>query len=85
MSDDLYSTRLRWCNGRGMAKLHGKPVPLSTPPVLAGYAVAEIDYIPEVRCYEIRRAPHDRMEELRGDEIAAADALLRELVGEVPA
>lgn len=83
MSDALYSTRLRWCNGRGVAMLHGKPVALTEAPTLCEQdgPVAEIDYVPEVHCHEVRHQPHGRMEEMRADEIRAADALLRRMAG----
>lgn len=83
MSDDLYSTRLRWGSRGGIAKLHGVQVDLGSAPVLlGGVPVVEMDYTPEVRCWEIRRVPGGRMEEMNGEEIRAADELLRVLTGE---
>ncbi len=80
MSDRLYNTRLRWANGRGAAMLHGRIVPLTEPPVLCGATVAQLDYTPEVRCFEIRRAPADPVSEMTAAEIAETDALLRRLL-----
>ena len=48
MSDDLYSTRLRWTGGRGIAKLHGKIVALKSTPQLTTCTVDSIDYVPEI-------------------------------------
>ncbi len=80
MSDALYSTRLRWANGRGAAMLHGRIVALDRPPVLAGVAVHQVDYTPEVHCLEVRRRACDPVGEMTPAEIADADALLRSLL-----
>lgn len=80
VSDRLYNTRLRWANGRGAAMLHGRLTPLTAPPVLCGTAVAQLDYTPEVCCFEIRRAPSDPLSEMTAAEVAEADALLRRLL-----
>lgn len=80
MSDALYSTRLRWSNGRGMAMLHGRIVPLQQPPVLGGLAVHQVDYTPEVHCLEIRRRACDPVDDMTPEEITDADALLRRLL-----
>lgn len=80
MSDALYSTRLRWSAGRGAAMLHGRIVPLTGPPVLAGQPVHAVDYTPEVRCFEIRRRACDPVDDMTADEVREADALLRRLV-----
>ena len=77
MSDDLYSTRLRWSNGRGVAMLHRHSVPLTEPPVLGGEPVYELDYTPEVGCIEIRRHAWDTPGEMTEAEVAEADAMLR--------
>lgn len=84
MSDDLYFTRLRWSGSvrRGVAKLHGMRVELTTPPDLGTGAVAELDYAPEMGCREIRRTPVDRWEQMTTDEIGRADEMLRALCGE---
>ena len=81
MTDALYSTRLRWAIGRGVAKLHGRTVPLQAPPVLAGVAVHAVDYTPEVHCIEIQRRPCDPHGEMTPDEVRDADALLQALAG----
>lgn len=79
MSDHLYQTRLRWSGGRGVAMLHGKAVPLTEPPMIGGVAVSHMDYTPEVGCYEIRRRPFDKMDDMTAAEVADADALLRRM------
>lgn len=80
MSDRLYQTRLRWSGGRGAAMLHGRIVPLTEPPVLAGVAVSHVDYTPEVGCLEIRRRHCDPMGDMTATEVAEADALLQRVV-----
>lgn len=82
MSDDLYSTRLRWHNGRGVAKLRGRVVALCAAPVLGGEPVHDVDYVPEVLLLEIRRRACDRVEIMTPAEVADADALLLRLVGD---
>lgn len=81
MSDALYSTRLRWCNGHGVARLHGRSVPLTEAPVLDGRPVHAVDYTPEVGCVEIQRRPCDPRGDMTAGEIADADRLLRRVVG----
>jgi hypothetical protein len=76
VSDELFSTRLRWDGRRGIAKLHGKTVQLEAAPNLTGEPVHYIDYTPEIHDFEIRRAKGDRVEEMTAAEIAAADRLL---------
>ena len=83
MSHALYSTRLWWAGGRGIAKLRGRLVELSAPPVLPGASVLMIDYAPEVRCVEILRYGEARRE-MTADEIRSADLLLAELTKEPP-
>lgn len=49
MSDDLYTTRLRWTGGRGIAKLRGEQVRLlECPQLFDGVVIDAIDYAPEV-------------------------------------
>lgn len=80
MSDALYSTRLRWAHGRGVARLHGRSIDLAEAPTLDGVQVHQVDYTPEVHCLEIQRRPCDPRSEMTAGEIADADALLRRLV-----
>ena len=80
MTDALYSTRLRWANGRGVAKLHGRAVDLTEPPQLVGLAVHAVDYTPEIRCTEIQRRAVDPRDDMTAAEVEEADALLRRLV-----
>jgi hypothetical protein len=80
MSDGLYSTRLRWSGGPagiGVARLHSRSVPLMSPPVIGGHQVHEIDYVPAVRMYQVRRASFAPVQELTPEEVADADAVLR--------
>lgn len=79
MSDDYYSTRLRWTNGRGAAKLRGKRIVLTEPPVLAGQPVDGIDYTPEMGVFRVQRR-FEGWSDMRDVEIAAADAFLQEIV-----
>lgn len=81
MSHALYSTRLWWAGGKGIAKLHGRVVEMLAPPVLPGPSVLMIDYAPEVHCVEILRYGEARREMTR-DEIRSADLLLAELTKE---
>lgn len=81
MSDALYCTRLRWQNGRGVAKLHGRAMVLISAPEFWFGAVDMIDYTPEVGCVEIRPRACDPVREMTRDEIHAADRLLRSLFG----
>lgn len=82
MSHALYSTRLYWAGGRGIAKLRGAEVKLVAPPHLSGMEIDAIDYAPEVRCAMVmpRRGG---WRDMTRDEIAAADVLLHQLT-EVP-
>lgn len=82
----FYATRLRWANGSGVAKLHGKAVALAEPPILLGAPVHGIDYTPEVACFEVWRTPWSGASELTAEEIKEADKLLVRLVnGPAPA
>lgn len=81
MSDALYSTRLRWNAGRGVAKLYGRALVLEVAPDLGAGPVEMIDYTPEIRCVEIRQMACDPVREMTRDEIHAADRLLRSLFG----
>ena len=81
MGDDLWQTRLRWYSYNGCAKLHGKRVSIDTAPVICGDVVVSIDYIPEVGLRQIQlrgEGPRD----MRPDEIAAADEMLRTVCGD---
>lgn len=82
MSHALYSTRLYWAGGRGIAKLRGLQVQLSAAPVLPGSSILMIDYAPEVGCVEILRYGEARREMTR-EEIRSADLLLEVLTKEV--
>lgn len=77
MGDDLYFTRLRWHAGRGIAKLHGRVVVLERAPVLAGIAVHECDYAPEISLRIVQRRACDPRDDMTPTEIADADKMLR--------
>lgn len=81
MSDALYSTRLRWHNGRGVARLHGRSIRLDAAPDLGAGPVLEMDYTPEVHCVEIRMRACESVREMTQQEIHAADRLLRRVFG----
>lgn len=78
MSHDLYTTRLYWAGGRGIAKMHGRHAKLAAPPHLPSTEIDAIDYTPEVRCAMVmpRRGG---WRDMTRDEIAAADRMLAEL------
>lgn len=78
MSDDLYFTRLRFTGRSGLAKLHGRAVVLTECPQFLPQRIAEVDYMPEVHACLIRDECAG-WREMDAPEIAAADALLREL------
>lgn len=84
MSSALYSTRLWWyggSTGRGAAKLHGREVPLRSPPAIGGREVWMIDYVPEIglqRIQYVGDAPRD-MERAPVNEIREADIVLRDV------
>ena len=82
VSDAWHFTRLRFEGWAGVAKLHGVRVPLTRMPELPGLVVAyvAIDYIPEVGMRRIMPLGGP-WRDMRDDEVAAADALLRDLVG----
>lgn len=81
MSDLLYCTRLRWHNGRGVARLHGRSIELDEAPDLGAGPVESMDYTPEVGCVEIRDRACDSVRQMTAAEIHAADRLLRRLFG----
>lgn len=78
MSDALYSTRLRFQAGAGIAKLRGAFVRISRAPDLPGVRVVAIDYVPEIHLAMVQ--PYaDAWRDMTADEVRAADALLVEL------
>lgn len=81
MSDALYFTRLRWVEGCGVAKYHGRSVKLDSAPDILGLLIVELIYTPEMAVGVVRetRAPLN-LRELRPNEIAACDAFLRRTV-----
>lgn len=83
MSHALYTTRLYWAGGRGIAKLHGREVKLTAPPHLPGLEVDAIDYAPEVRCAMVMPR-RDGWRDMTRDEIHKADQLLAEMTKEAP-
>ena len=82
MSADLYVTGLWfYANRFGRAKLHGRERALERPPQLLGLQVGEIDYVPEVGVRRLRETTGGWLD-LEADEIRAADAYLRLLLGD---
>lgn len=79
MSHDLYATRLYWQNGRGIAKLHGKAVPIDKAPDIGVPAVIELDYIPEIGVANLQTR-FERRRDMTPDEVMACDKLLVEVV-----
>ena len=79
MSADLYSTGLWWSPGRGgLAKLHGRAVKLTEPPVIGANPVYLLAYVPETGLrwlHALSQEPRD----MWPAEIAQADALLASL------
>lgn len=78
MSHLLYSTCLHWSGKHGFAKMHGVIVALQEAPKIAGKAVGAINYVPEVGVREIT-LPGAARRDMRDDEVADADELLRKL------
>ena len=80
MSHALYATRLYWVGPRGgIAKLHGRCVPLHAPPHIGGRAVVGVDYIPEIALRQIQ--PYAAgWRDMTDAEVAEADAVLRAVV-----
>jgi hypothetical protein len=84
VSAALYSTGLWWTPGRGgLAKLHGREVRISEPPVIGGVAVHAICYVPEVHDLEIHRVPHEPRGDMTPAEVAEADQLLARLCAQL--
>lgn len=79
MSDNYYASRLRWHGRSGAAKLRGRSVQLVAPPDLGDGAVNEIEYTPELGIRRVRRRACDAPDDMRPDEVSAADRLLIEL------
>jgi hypothetical protein len=82
VSDELHFTRLRWSQGRGggIAKLHGRSVPLTALPELRCCPdMVEVDYVPEISLGRIREAT-EGWRDMGAQERREADALLRRLV-----
>lgn len=80
MSHALYATRLYWASSRGgVAKLHGRCVPLHAPPHIGGAPVVGIDYVPEICLRQIQPIASG-WRDMTDDEVTAADAVLRAVV-----
>ena len=79
MSDDLYSTLLRWNGIRGLAKLHGASVELSAAPNLGEGPVWGIAYRPEIGEKLIQVGVGEIPRHMLPHEIIAADRFLREI------
>lgn len=80
MSHALYATRLYWAGTRGgVAKLHGRCVPLHAPPHIGGAPVVAIDYVPEIHLRQIQPLA-SAWRDMTDDEVRQADAMLRAVV-----
>ena len=81
MSDALYATRLRWDSRRGVCKLAGLAVEITTAPDLGSGPVHSCDYVPEVHIAEVQPRACDCRRDMLPAEIQAARALLRSCAG----
>lgn len=80
MSHALYATRLYWASSRGgVAKLHGRCVPLHAPPHIGGAPVCAVDYVPEIHLRQIQPVAC-AWRDMTDDEVRQADAVLRAVV-----
>lgn len=80
-----YMDRLTWTARDHVATRKGRSVVLAAAPDLGHGQVAECDHIPSIHLHQVRRLPSDRVEDMEPDEIAAAQARLREAVPSGPA
>lgn len=84
MRDDTFSARLRWEPGHGgCARRKGRTVPLLEAPDLGRGPVYSVDYVP-CGVFMVTRSVREAPALLEPDEIAAAEALLRDVVPTVP-
>lgn len=82
MSDALYSTRLRWTGGRGIAKLRGVEVRLTEcPQLFDGIVLDSIDYAPEVRVARYMPRFGGWREFDSHEQVNACDEFLEKLLG----
>mgnify|MGYP000726941445 CR=1 FL=1 len=81
----LYTrTRLWWNGWRGQAQCDGVDKDLTEPPVIEGVPIVEIDYAPELKCFQIRRTKHSsREEELERHEIVAIKRWLHRFAADI--
>lgn len=79
MSHALYSTRLYWQRGSGIAKLHGREVPLVRAPAIGAARTLELDYIPEIGLATIQTQT-ERRRDMTAAEQRECDVLLKELL-----
>lgn len=84
MSNDLYWTVLEWHSNRGIAKMHGMTVSLKSAPVLDGYDVTAMRYIPEIGEAQVQPEPGQHWRRMTSEEIRDADKLLRTLTAFPP-
>ena len=74
MSDALYQFRVRWMGGRGTVKVDVYHEVLAQRPEITGLKhMAEIDWTPEVRCFQIRPAD-EGWREMTAEECRAVEA-----------
>lgn len=79
MTDDLYTTRLRFSGKHGIAKMHGVTISLATGPDLGDGPVWFIDYRPECGFALVQPRSIDPVRDMLSSEKHAADAFLRGL------
>lgn len=85
MRDDAFAARLRWEPGHGgCARRKGRTVPLEHAPDLGAGPVYSCDFIPRVLALVVPAVTDGQPRDMLPDEIAAAEALLREAVPTVP-
>lgn len=79
MTDDLYTTRLRFSGKHGIAKMHGVTISLSIGPDLGDGPVWMLEYRPEIGVAQVQPRAIDPPRDMTRFEIAIADSMLRRL------
>ena len=79
MGDGMFWTRLRFSGSGGIAKYHGKYIPLDAPPDLGSGPVWAVDYVPEHSIADVQPRSIDPVRRMTHSEIRAADDILKGL------
>lgn len=79
MNDSYYYTRMRFHGHHGIAKMHGMTVSLDAAPDLGDGPVHALEYTPEIGIAQVQPRVIDPVRDMTSAEIAAADALLRQI------